>query len=75
MARHFHLTSSAASVVLELTQDQHHFADLLRLLYDRRFTGQILVDFHRGHPRKVGFPQVARVTVRQASASDPAPKS
>lgn len=63
MSKHFHLTTSAASVVVELTSSPRQFDEFLRLLDHRRFTGQILVDFHRGKPRQVGFPQVARVRV------------
>ena len=63
MPKHFHLTTSAASVVVELTRDPKQYDEFMRLLYARRFTGQILVDFHRGLPRQVGFPQVARVRI------------
>ncbi len=63
MSKHFRLTTSAASVVVDLTRDPRQFDEFRRMLYDRRFTGQILVDFHRGLPRQVGFPQVARVRI------------
>ncbi len=63
MPKHFRLTTSAASVVVELTRDPRQFEEFMKMIYERRFTGQFLVDCHRGLPRQVGFPQIARVQI------------
>ncbi len=64
MSKHFRLTTSAASTVLELTRDPKQFDEFIRMIYDRRFTGQFLVDCRHGVPLKIGFPQVTRVRVQ-----------
>ena len=74
MPRRFALTSSPVELVLELSSNPRTFADLLQLLGDINFTGQILFDFHRGRPRKAAFPVLERVPLLDPP-STPAPSS
>lgn len=69
MPKHFTLTTSSAALVVELTRDPQSFHALLEALYARRWDGQLLIDFRRGRPRQVGFPQVARVRLTESPPS------
>ena len=75
MPRRFALTSSPVELVLELASNPRTFADLLQLLDDIHFTGQILFDFHRGRPRKAAFPVLERVPLLDPSTSSSSPSA
>ncbi|KKL64951.1 hypothetical protein LCGC14_2159850 [marine sediment metagenome] len=57
----FALTTTPAALVLEFTKDPMSFPALIDALFDRRYDGQILLDFRRGTPRSVAFPQLTRI--------------
>ena len=69
MPKHFHLQTSAASLVVELTRNPTQFVEFMRMLRESRYDGQILLDVRRGLPRRIGFPQVARVEIAQPPKS------
>ncbi len=68
MAR-FLLVSTPTELVIELTKDPLSYRTLMDMLLDRRYDGQVLVDFRRGRPHSVAFPQLTRVALTAADQS------
>ncbi len=65
----FLLVSTPTELVIELTKDPLSYRTLMDMLLDRRYDGQILVDFRRGLPHAVAFPQLTRVALTAADRS------
>ena len=64
----FTFSPSIAALVVHLREHPDTISALLDALYADRWTGQILLNFHRGRPLTADFPRLERVPLKPPPA-------